>query len=193
MMTVLILVKHAMPDIDPAVPPPRWLLGAAGRYAAFQLSNELRQYDPSVVITSIEPKAAETGEIVGACLHAPVEQRLNLHEHERDGLPFLSDAGFHARIATIFAHPDERVVGRESANEARSRFSRAVHQTLDDYSGDVVIVAHGTVLSLFVSGCTGIDGFDLWKRLGLPSYVVLERPGLELISIIDSVELLEPS
>lgn len=68
-MARLLLVKHALPDIQPDVPSKRWLSGDEGRKQSLLLAEHLRPYSPGVVITSEEPKAAETGEIVSKALN----------------------------------------------------------------------------------------------------------------------------
>ena len=47
------------------------------------------------------------------------------------------------------------------------------------------MVTHGTVLALYVAAVTGVDAIDLWRRLGLPSYVTLTRPDLTLVDIVE--------
>ncbi len=52
---------------------------------------------------------------------------------------------------------------------------------LDEREEDVVvIVAHGTVISLLVALHNDIDAHEIWQCLGLPSFCVLSIPGLEL-------------
>ena len=52
----LLLVRHAMPEMDPAVPPDRWRLAPAGRAAAAAL-----RLPPHALLTaSDQPKAVET-------------------------------------------------------------------------------------------------------------------------------------
>jgi broad specificity phosphatase PhoE len=46
----------------------------------------------------------------------------------------------------------------------------------------IIIVAHGTVISLFVSRLAGTPDFPLWKELGLPSFVVLDLHSKALIT-----------
>jgi hypothetical protein len=52
----------------------------------------------------------------------------------------------------------------------------------------LVVVTHGTVLSLYVAAVTGLDVVALWRRLDLPSYLVLARPDLGLIEIVDAIK-----
>jgi len=47
----------------------------------------------------------------------------------------------------------------------------------------VLVVAHGTVISLFVSWLTGEDGYLLWDKLGLPSFLVLDVKSKALLKI----------
>lgn len=59
---------------------------------------------------------------------------------------------------------------------------------LDNHQeANVAVVAHGTVISLFVGAVAGIDGLALWERIGMPSYIVLSRPGFELLEIVESI------
>ena len=79
--------------------------------------------------------------------------------------------------------------GRETANQARERFAAAVERVATRHrSGDVVIVAHGSVIALFVAEHTPLEPFALWQRLGLPSLVVLGLPGCELLTIVEKID-----
>jgi broad specificity phosphatase PhoE len=39
------------------------------------------------------------------------------------------------------------------------------------------VVSHGTVIALLLSKLGAGDGFELWRKMGLPSYAVLETGG----------------
>lgn len=49
------------------------------------------------------------------------------------------------------------------------------------------MVAHGTVIALAVARAAGVAPFPLWRRLGLPSVVLLSRPGLALVEVVESI------
>ncbi len=51
----------------------------------------------------------------------------------------------------------------------------------------LAVVAHGTVISLYVARKTGADPYALWKRLNTPSYVVMTLPELQLIEVVEIV------
>ena len=54
----LILIRHAMPQVDANVPPHRWQLGAEGRAAAEALRTAVPEH--AYLVASDEPKAVET-------------------------------------------------------------------------------------------------------------------------------------
>ncbi|HEV2249523.1 MAG TPA: histidine phosphatase family protein [Candidatus Limnocylindria bacterium] len=179
-MSSLVLVKHSAPTVVAAVPPPAWHLSPTGAARCAALAERLRRFDTRSIASSVEPKAVETATLVGRELGRTVELVPDLHEHDRRDAKLLGDAEFALAIAALFARPRELVFGRETAAGALERFERAIGAVLaaappDD---DVIVVTHGTVISLFVAAHAGIDGLGLWKRLGLPSFVVLGRTGL---------------
>jgi broad specificity phosphatase PhoE len=49
------------------------------------------------------------------------------------------------------------------------------------YEGqNVAIVSHGTVIALMLAKYSGRNGFELWRRMGLPSYAVLDREAMKV-------------
>jgi broad specificity phosphatase PhoE len=58
---------------------------------------------------------------------------------------------------------------------------------MDQIRGNIAIVAHGTVISLLVAAANGLDGFELWRRLGLPSALLVEWPGLKRVRVLEQV------
>jgi broad specificity phosphatase PhoE len=188
-MPRLVLIKHSLPDVRSIERSSVWPLSDEGRRRCGPLAERLRSLGLSIVVASREPKAAETGRLLAEALGLPFETREGLHEHERDREPFGTTEEFEARVRELFRRPAERVYGEESADEALARFSTAVEGCLAEAPHhDLAVVAHGTVISLFVAVRSGLDGFDLWGRLGLPSFVVLETSGWAVLEIVDRVE-----
>lgn len=139
--------------------------------------------------TSVEPKALETARRTGERLIVPVETVTGLHEHDRRDTGVLSDAEFDRAIGELFARPGDLVFGRETAAAALARFDAAVSGVLAAAPRieDVLVVSHGTVIALYVAARTGTDGRALWKRLGLPSIVVLDRATGGLERVVEAV------
>ncbi len=192
-MPVLVLVKHSLPTIHPSVPSREWRLSEEGRVRSRILAEKLEQYDLDEVISSNEHKAIETAEILKSVLDIPVEVVEGLHEHERSHVGFLEKDHFEQSIARFFSRPTELVFGEETADAAYDRFSKAVHGLSDRFPlANVALVTHGTVLSLFMSRASALEPFPTWKRLGLPSFIVLSRPGFGLVETCWRVEGVGP-
>lgn len=187
-MRQLILVKHATPAIIPTLPAHRWHLSADGQQRCLPLARLLAPYCPATVVSSLEPKAAETAARVAAHLHIPWRSGEDLHEHDRAQVAYLPREHFDRAVADFFAHPDELCFGQETARQACRRFRTAVSKILSDTPvGNVIVIAHGTVITLFVAYHTGLAAFPLWQRLGLPSFVVLTLPALGLAEIVEDI------
>jgi broad specificity phosphatase PhoE len=170
----LILVKHSKPQIRPGAPPNTWVLGVEGRQRCLALAEQLRPHPPSLIITSREPKAAETGRIAAAVLDIPCMEVDHLHEHDRTGEPFGTQESFEARVKDLFDQPSERVYGSESADEAHARFRSALVAQMAAHEGTLAVVAHGTVITLLVSRLLDLEPFDLWSKLRMPAMLVLD-------------------
>jgi broad specificity phosphatase PhoE len=183
-MRRLILIKHAVPQVVPGVPPERWALSDDGRQRCGPLAELVRPHGPSAVVTSAEPKAAETGELVAAALGVPASTADGLGEHDRSDVPHLPTREFISLMEVVFRKPAERVLGRESAAEALARFERALAVVLaarpgstgSDAAPPLAVVSHGTVIALLLAKHGGGRAFDLWRRMGLPSFAVLDLP-----------------
>jgi broad specificity phosphatase PhoE len=175
-MPTLILIRHGRPQIDPFMPAREWALSEEGRRLCRPLADKLALYEPDVIVSSTEPKAVETARIVAEHLSRPFEVVEGLHEHDRSNVPFYAPQVFEQRVASFFQQSTELVFGRETAAQARERFSHAMKGVLEKYAdGNVAVVAHGTVITLFVAAHVEIEPFAFWKGLGIPSLVVMER------------------
>ena len=181
-MPVFVLVKHSLSEIDSEVPSREWRLSEEGQVRSRILAEKLGQYDLDVIVSSNEPKAIETASISARSLNIPVEVVEGLHEHERRNVGFLEKECFEQSISRFFSRPTELVFGEETADTAYNRFSKAVYGLSDRFpQANMALISHGTVLSLLVSRVSTLEPFALWKQLGLPSYVVLSRPDLNVV------------
>lgn len=183
---MILLARHCAPQIEPGVPPREWRLSETGRQQCASLAESLKRHAPSWIVSSAASKARETADALGRALGIEVAVREGLHEQDRSGVPFARDpGGVRARIRELFAQPAQPVFGRESADAARARFSVALERALRDApSSPIVVVAHGTVISLLVAGANGLDGFAFWESLEPGDYVVLTTPWLQLSEVV---------
>ena len=178
-----------MPQVDVETPAHEWRLRPEGVARASVLAERLRaaQYRPTKIVASLEPKATQTGSLIAKRLRLPFATVEGLHEHDRRATGFLHTDVFASRMRDLFAHPDAVVFGNESASAALARFAKAVDQVVSEETGDVVVVSHGTVMSLFVASRARVDASELWAALGLPSYVSLELPNHRIVEIVAAI------
>jgi len=185
-MKYLILVKHSSPEILKDVPAREWTLSEEGRTRAHELAEKLKSYQLKVIFSSIEPKAGETAKILAENLRLEFQEVAGLHEHDRSRSPYYSKDEFQKLVQEFFTKPSELVFGNETADAALKRFYQAVDSVLNSYNAEnIILVAHGTVISLYVSWLTGCDGYKLWKELGLPSFIVLDIQSKTLLEIVN--------
>jgi len=179
----LILVRHAAVHVDPSIPSHQWTLTANGRSTTQHLAHQLKPYQPNRIITSEEAKAQATGAALAEVLNLPAQAVPGLQEHDRQGVPFFENkVDFETAVTTFFTHPNELVFGRETAVQATTRFAQAVNRELEANPNETVtIVAHGTVLTLFI--CQHNPDLSLrqfWQSLTMPCAFVLALPELKL-------------
>jgi broad specificity phosphatase PhoE len=186
---LLILVRHSLPAIDPEVASARWPLSAEGRERCLALAERLAEYDLTAIVTSTEPKASETGQIVADVLGIPCDSAPNLHEHERANVGFGTTEQFIKQVIRLFEHPEELVMGSETADQAHSRFALAVSAVVEQHpAGNLAVVSHGTVMTLFISRIANLDLVPFWQRLGLPAYAVLSLPTWHLLEVCETTQ-----
>lgn len=184
-MRNLILVRHATPEIEPDQPSRRWHLSETGWAECKTLAEELEAYHPVAIVSSYEAKAQETASIIASHLRTIYRVEEGLHEHERSDVPYIEhEEDFKTAIKWLFKRPNTSVFGDETANQAKARFSKTIESLLEKYpEGDLVVVSHGTVISLYAAPHAGMEPFQLWKQLGTPSFVVLSLPAFKVVRI----------
>jgi broad specificity phosphatase PhoE len=170
-----------MPVFDAAAPPRMWSLGPEGERQAGRLANALRRFAPLRLVSSAEPKAMRTAELVAAALAIRTATTAGLEEFDRPAMPWMTKEQHERSNAPIFEKPATRILGHESGDEALARFSRAIDAELGRTSDPALaVITHGTVTALFVAAHNPVDGFELWKSLACGSFVVLDVPSMAL-------------
>lgn len=188
-MPKLILIKHAHSQMTPGLPPEQWELSAQGRDRCAPLASRLSTHLPDLIFSSEERKASQTAELLATQLDRPWSAAPGLQEHDRSNVPVMATKDFISAMAQVFRRPHERVLGRETADEALTRFERSLSNLLDQHSDkNVAIVTHGTVIALFAAEHADVDPFLNWRQMGLPSFMIFERPAMTLVETVASVE-----
>jgi broad specificity phosphatase PhoE len=187
-MRKLILVKHARPQVVEEIPSHDWRLSDEGRAACGPLAQVLRPLDPAVIITSDEPKAQETGQLLGEALGKPVETGIDLHEHDRSNVPMMPSRDFLSLLALFFKQRDRLVLGMETADECAERFQNAIDSIVSEHlEGNIAVVTHGTVLALFAADRGAGDAFLLYRKMGLPSLMSFSIPDYRVGETIERI------
>lgn len=172
-MPHLVLIRHAHSAQNRNTKANAWGLSERGIAQCEPLANRVGAYAPTVILTSEEPKAALTGQLVAQRLGIACHLAPNLHEHRRETTPwFESVTDFEAAVKRMFHQPNRLVFGEETAREALARFSNAIDSVIDTYPNQSVgVVTHGTVMALYVAQRTGEDAFAVWKALQMPDVI----------------------
>lgn len=165
------LVRHGRPLMVPGVPAAEWGLDPAS-YDDVRALRSLGRVPPEGVwLTSPEPKAIQTAEILRT---GPIGVLPDLREHERSG-EWVAD--FPAAVRRAFDEPDVPAVdGWEPLTACRDRVTRAVRRLLEEHrDGDLVLVGHGTAWTLVVADLTGVPpDLDRWAALAMPDVVTVD-------------------
>jgi broad specificity phosphatase PhoE len=162
-MAQVLLVRHAMPVMEPELPAELWRLGDDGRAAAHELAGALPR--AALVVTSDEPKARQTAQaVVGVC-GGTLAVDARVAETRR---PHAWDANFPELARQFVAgrqHP-----GWESQHAVVSRFDAAVREALDaSHAAQVVVVTHGQALTLWLCSVGAVqDAHRFWSELAFP-------------------------
>jgi broad specificity phosphatase PhoE len=164
------LVRHAKPVVDTSVPAAEWALSAEGRAAAAELGRQLVLPAASVIVTSTEPKAIETG---AALTRSPVATSVAFCEVTR---PFYDAPGeLERHVAEWFA--GETVDGWEPRSHAVARFARGVAERNHEH---LVVVTHGTVMTAWLASMELVDDpLGFWRDLRMPDAWSVERRGVQ--------------
>jgi broad specificity phosphatase PhoE len=183
----IILVKHAMPELNGDVPSKEWKLGEKGLKQAQRFANFVRDnldVDP-IMYSSSETKAIETAKIIAETLSLTHKVSPALAEFDRPALSIVSEEDHYDRNEPLFTNPEEPYLGKESAKVALERFESGIKEIIKEPLEDErLIVTHGTVMSLFIEKYNEeLEGFDVWKKLGCPSYAVLSLPDFKVLEL----------
>jgi broad specificity phosphatase PhoE len=171
----LILIRHAMPEIDPQTPSKLWHLGDQGRTAARALRPQLTQ--PAYYVASTEPKAVETlQEITGdlnvstdpgfAEVHRP-HRWSDDHDYRTAARAYLEGARHDGW------EPHQEVIDRFDAAAARHAvLAAACNQTL-------IIGTHGIAATIWLASKYSLrpSPARFWEALRFPDIIDVDRTG----------------
>ncbi|MGH2634239.1 MAG: histidine phosphatase family protein [Tepidiformaceae bacterium] len=160
----IILVRHAMPEIERGVASTAWGLSDASREDCVLLAHALPAGLSATVVTSEERKARETADVLALRLGLHVAIDAGFGEVDR---PMIWDDDYRTTAAHYLATGDAE--GWESRGAVAARFDDAVRRALAaTATGTVLVVDHGMALSLWLDSVAAIDLVPFWQALTLP-------------------------
>ena len=165
-------ITHAEVVVEPAVPVPHWGLSARGRARVAAMLAQPWASGLTRVISSGETKALETAGILAGHLGIEVEHRDDTGEIDRSVPGFLPPAEFELVADACFARPDVSARGWEPAVAAQARVVAALADLIDA-PGDIAVIGHGGVGTLWYCHLAGIPIARRWDQPGQGHYVTV--------------------
>ena len=142
------LITHPEVVVDPGTEVTDWTLSDEGRARAARLAALPWVARLDRLVSSAEPKACETAEVLAAAHGLPWEVDAALGENDRRATGFLPPEEFERAADAFFARPDQSVRGWETARDAQRRIVAAVRRHVSAGPAAVGFVAHGAVGTL---------------------------------------------
>ncbi len=175
------LVRHAQVRLDPELPPRLWQLTAEGQAAAEALARLDLFVTVGAVITSPEPKARATAEPLARVAGIELHVEPDLREAERCAAPVDDRDVFVARVGAWLN--GSSIPGWEERDAAAARIVACVERLLAASRGDLAIVSHGTVLTLYLASLRGQAPVDLavWEAIPSPAVAVVDPAGRRIL------------
>lgn len=175
-MALLHYITHPQVVVDPAVDVPRWGLSPVGRERAERMTTRAWVGAVRRIVSSDETKALETAELLAAALDLGVEVRAATGEIDRSAAGFLPPVEFEAVADACFADPTSSARGWERAVDAQQRIVEALADVVaDDRPGDVAVVGHGGVGTLWYCHLAAVPIARRWDQPGQGHVFTVDR------------------
>ena len=175
---VLRYVTHPEVAVDAGVPVARWSLSDRGRYRATAMLGQPWASSIGRIVSSDETKALETADLLAGPLGLVVEVRADIGENDRTATGFVPPDEFERLADAFFAEPDRSVRGWERAVDAQARIVAGLADLLTvptPYDGDVVVIGHGGVGTLWYCHLTGQSIDRRHDQPGQGHYYTVDR------------------
>ena len=153
-VSVVILVRNAMPVVQPGVHPVRWRLDELGRSAVGSLALSLPVELADPIWSSHEARAQETAQALIEARAMPAELRLDPDLREV-GRPTSWSSTYTEDLAGYFKLGQRE--GWEPTTAVLTRMAAAIDRATREAAGlPAVVVTHGLALSLYVGAVCGL-------------------------------------
>jgi broad specificity phosphatase PhoE len=187
-VSVVILVRNAMPVVQPGVHPVRWRLDDLGRSAVASLAESLPADLAHPIWSSHEARAQETAEVLVSARADHPELRLDPDLREI-GRPTTWSSTYAEDLAGYFRNGARE--GWEPATAVLTRMGSAVDRATREAAGlPAVVVTHGLALSLYVGAVCGLRPAGFLHSLLHPDawLIDVEARRLERLDLADDLD-----
>jgi len=174
----IIFLRHAKTKVDKALPIADWFLTDGGVEHAEEVSSDPIFDNVDLIFASAERKAVDTAKPIAERLNKEIIQVENLGEIKRPNAEKITLEEYKRLKSVVFSDFDKSESGWETVNHTLNRFSKAVEEIDKKYENKVIlIVAHGTVMSLYFANVQGKmnELFSRWKSLGFCEWGIIEN------------------
>lgn len=164
-------MRHAGPDVEPAIDSAHWSLSAEARTASLELAAHLDEWRPVVrLVSSHENKAVETAQPIAERFAVPLEMDERLGEARR---PWTD--GDYRKVAVAWLTDDVPPAGWEPRQRVVDRWDTVLDGLLSTaVSGSMVVVGHGLAMTAWLASRRGIDPVPFWSNLNMPDVHIVE-------------------
>jgi len=160
--------------IDPARPASAWRLDGEAASDVIRLAGAIGTLGVDGIVSSAQPKAIGTAQLIGEALEVSVEEDAALGEQGGETVRWMaSPEAFTDAVRRHFEDRSVAVLGDESSAAAAERFSGAVERARVRYRFPV-LVTHGRVMCAYLGVTFGIDPMRLWESLRMPDAFMVD-------------------
>jgi broad specificity phosphatase PhoE len=187
-VSVVILVRNAMPVVQPGVHPVRWRLDELGRSAVASLAQSLPRELAHPIWSSHEARAQETAEVLVSSRGDHPGLRLDPDLREI-GRPTSWSSTYAEDLAGYFRRGARE--GWEPATAVLTRMGAAVDRATREAAGlPAVVVTHGLALSLYVGAACGLRPAGFLHSLLHPDawLIDVDAGRLERLDLADDLD-----
>ncbi len=184
---MLYFIRHTQVNVDPDVSSTKWQVSENGRIQTQKLSTFIEK-PPTRILTSHEPKAVKTGELLADIWNIPAQVFPNLHEQDRGDNFFVNNHDeWLNMVADYLRFPNEHRLGLETAVQAAERMETAVRAAQAQFPNNILaLVSHGRILTAFLAkNNPNMNPVSYWQALTLPAAIQLSSKNFKIIETIN--------
>jgi broad specificity phosphatase PhoE len=176
-------LRHALTQVNSMIPVSEWLLSSRGKEDARLEITPNNFPDIQQIFCSTESKTRQTIQKFAKTHQIPLDTHSGLGEIHFASFEENNDTFLYMK-KECFQHLDENKYGTESFRAGLQRFTSTLAYLRGENLGkNLLIVSHGTVLSLYFAAMhgkldNGLEIYQNWKKLRFLAWGLLENENI---------------